>query len=248
MAEGGEETDLIADLVLKPFSRRAFQEKLDIKDKGFVCYFQSMNYELYPWFTGSKEHCKLYSWECLLFATDRHGVWSHTGFVNVTCLSKAATRDQSTARHLRATVLSKTFGETRVDLQLIEQVRRETELHNKQVKKNREILKTLIDCVIFIFFENTLTSYYQSDCTVGPTWCMNSHKIVIERWIHSDKDYLRPMCEMHGLPLSEYIGRSRYCLESLTPELCFMHCGAWPHMRMDPCFLFGFLFPQQHSS
>ncbi|KAG2456882.1 ZMYM1 protein, partial [Polypterus senegalus] len=56
----------------------------------------------------------------------------------------------STAGHLQATVLSKTFGETRVDLQLNEQVRREMELHNEKVKKNREILKRLIDCVIFL--------------------------------------------------------------------------------------------------
>ena len=59
-------------------------------------------------------------------------------------------RHHSTAGHLQATVLSKTFGEARVDLQLSEQVRWETELHNKKVKKNREILKRLIDCVIFL--------------------------------------------------------------------------------------------------
>ena len=58
-------------------------------------------------------------------------------------------RHQSTAGHLQAMVLSKTFGETRVDLQLSEQVCRETELHNEKMKKNREILKRLIDCVIF---------------------------------------------------------------------------------------------------
>ena len=37
-----------------------------------------------------------------------------------------------------------------MDLQLSEQVHRKTELHNKQVKKNSEILKTLIDCVILL--------------------------------------------------------------------------------------------------
>ena len=37
-----------------------------------------------------------------------------------------------------------------MDLQLNELMRRETELHNRKVKKNREILKTLIDCVIFL--------------------------------------------------------------------------------------------------
>lgn len=34
MAGGGEEMDLIADLLPKPFLRRTFQEKLDIIKKG----------------------------------------------------------------------------------------------------------------------------------------------------------------------------------------------------------------------
>ena len=59
MAEGGAETDLIAGLLLKPFSRRTFQEKLDIvkkgratlrlaslsqAGKGFVRHFESTKY------------------------------------------------------------------------------------------------------------------------------------------------------------------------------------------------------------
>ncbi len=78
---------------------------------------------------------------------DRHGVWSHTGFANLSYLTKAAARHQSTAGHLQATVHLKTFGETRVDLQLNEQVRRETELHNEKVKGNIE--KTNRLCYIF---------------------------------------------------------------------------------------------------
>ena len=30
MAEGGEEIDLVADLLSKPFSRKTFQEKLEL--------------------------------------------------------------------------------------------------------------------------------------------------------------------------------------------------------------------------
>ncbi len=37
-----------------------------------------------------------------------------------------------------------------MDLQLSEQARRETELNNEKVKKNREILKRLMDCVMFL--------------------------------------------------------------------------------------------------
>uniref|UniRef100_A0A8C7XI81 Zinc finger MYM-type protein 1-like n=1 Tax=Oryzias sinensis TaxID=183150 RepID=A0A8C7XI81_9TELE len=165
MAEEGKEVDLVADLISRPFSRRTLQEKLDIVKKGrvtpaltslsqpgggFVRHFQVTNYERYPWLTGSEVHCKLYCWECLLFALDRHGVWSHTGFGNLTCLTKAAKKHQNTAGHLQSIVLSKTFGESRVELQLNEHARRQTELHNEKVKKNREILKRLIDCVLYL--------------------------------------------------------------------------------------------------
>uniref|UniRef100_A0AAZ3RFM8 F-actin-capping protein subunit alpha n=1 Tax=Oncorhynchus tshawytscha TaxID=74940 RepID=A0AAZ3RFM8_ONCTS len=69
----------------------------------------------------------------LLFASDQFGVWGHTGFANLSCLTKAATRHQSTAGHLQTMVLLKTFGDTRVDLQLNEQARRATKLHNEKV-------------------------------------------------------------------------------------------------------------------
>ncbi|XP_034401525.1 zinc finger MYM-type protein 1-like [Cyclopterus lumpus] len=162
---GGGEPDLVEDLLTRPFSRRTFQEKREILTKGrptphlaaltkqvksCVRHFQSTNYERYSWMTASQKSCKLYCWECLLFAPERLAAWSHVGFSNLGCLTKAATRHQRTAGHLQATVLLKTFGRTRVDSQINKQVCRETKLHNDKVKKNREILKRLIDCVIFL--------------------------------------------------------------------------------------------------
>ncbi|XP_051918603.1 zinc finger MYM-type protein 1-like [Hippocampus zosterae] len=159
------DVDLVADLLCTQFSRRAFHKKLDIvrrgrptpalaglsqRGKGFVRHFQTSNYERYPWLTASETHCKLYCWECLLLASDRCGVWSHTGFSNLSCFTKAARKHQSTAGHLQATVRLKTFGDTRVHVQLSEQARREMELHNEKVKKNRQILKRLMDCVMFL--------------------------------------------------------------------------------------------------
>ncbi|XP_029703746.1 zinc finger MYM-type protein 1-like isoform X1 [Takifugu rubripes] len=163
--EGGDDSDLVADLLRKPFSSRTLKEKLDIVRKGrptpelaslsqpgktCVRRFQVSNYERYPWLTGSEEKCKLFCWECLLLANDQLGVWSHTGFANLSCLTKAALRHQNTAGHLHATVLVKTFGETRVDLKPSDQVPKNKELHNARVKKNREILQRLIDCLIFL--------------------------------------------------------------------------------------------------
>lgn len=134
MAEGGGN---VADILARRFSRRTFQEKLDLvrggrptpalanlsqAEKGCVRNFQSSNYERYPWLMASEWRCKLFCCKYLLFAKDRFGVWSYTGFMNLNCVTKVAMRHQSTTGHLQATVLLKTFGDTRVDIQLNEQV------------------------------------------------------------------------------------------------------------------------------
>ncbi|XP_068160098.1 zinc finger MYM-type protein 1-like [Antennarius striatus] len=165
MAEGGKEVDLVEDILATPFSSRTFQEKLNIvsrgrptpmvasltrQGKGFVRHFQTSNYDRYPWLTASEKLCKLYCWECLLFSSDRIGVWSHTGFVNLSCLTKAATVHQESSGHVKAAVLSKTFANAGADLQLSQQEHMQTEVNNEMVKKNREILKRLMDCVIFL--------------------------------------------------------------------------------------------------
>uniref|UniRef100_A0A3B1J2E9 DUF4371 domain-containing protein n=1 Tax=Astyanax mexicanus TaxID=7994 RepID=A0A3B1J2E9_ASTMX len=160
-----ESQDIVSELLTTPFSRRTFNEKVDIvrkgrptphlqiltqAGKGYVRHFQASNWERYPWLTGSVQRKKLYYWDCLLFSSSDSSVWSNTGFDNLSCLTKAAQKHQNSAAHLRAVVLSKTFGDVRIDLQLNEQRRRETEMHNERVRKNREILKRLIDCVIFL--------------------------------------------------------------------------------------------------
>ncbi|KAF3834237.1 hypothetical protein F7725_025441, partial [Dissostichus mawsoni] len=78
------------------------------------------NWERYPWLTGSVSHKRLYCWECLLFGTEK-GAWNWKGYDNLSCLTKAAQKHQNTAGHLKATVTMKTFGDSRIDLQLDEQ-------------------------------------------------------------------------------------------------------------------------------
>ncbi|KAF3847096.1 hypothetical protein F7725_020124, partial [Dissostichus mawsoni] len=83
-----------------------------------------------PWLTGSVSHKRLYCWEFLLFGTEK-GTWNWKGYANLSCLTKAAQKHQNTAGHLKATVTMKTFGDSRIDLQLDEQRRSETIMHNE---------------------------------------------------------------------------------------------------------------------
>ncbi|TDH05594.1 hypothetical protein EPR50_G00124020 [Perca flavescens] len=156
--------DPVSDLLRVPFSRRSFGEKkaiilrgrptpkldrLSKAGKGFVRHFTEGNYDRYDWLTASTERNKQFCWPCLLFNTSE-GTWNTIGFNSLNSFTKAAIKHQASERHLTAVVHLKTFGESRVDLQLDEQRRRETSLHNERVRKNRDILKSLVDCVIFL--------------------------------------------------------------------------------------------------
>jgi hypothetical protein len=89
MDDRGEGLVIAADLLKKSFSRRNFSEKLEIVKLGrptaaltqpagqrICAHLHSSNYERYSWLTASSCDCNRYCWECLLFATDRCGVWS----------------------------------------------------------------------------------------------------------------------------------------------------------------------------
>lgn len=163
-----EEFCIISDLLLKPFSRRSIAEKSEIvkkdrpcpeipnltsehKDKNgkYVRHFKVSQYANIPWLAGSKKLSKLFCWPCLLFSTDS-GVWSKNGFANLNCLSVAVSRHEKSVNHLQCFVSMNSFGRTRIDHQLNEHQKISNQMHNENVKKNRYILKRLIDVVCFL--------------------------------------------------------------------------------------------------
>ena len=111
--------DVVVDLLSVPFSRRPFNEKMDIVKKGrptpeqleisqaskagYERHFQASNWERYPWLTGSVVRKKLYCWECLLFGTDK-GAWNWRGYDNLSSLTKSAQKHEGSASHLKATI------------------------------------------------------------------------------------------------------------------------------------------------
>ncbi|KAF3842760.1 hypothetical protein F7725_001609, partial [Dissostichus mawsoni] len=104
---------------------------------------------IYNWMTGSTREQKLYCWDCLLFGADS-GSWARDGYSDLGSLSKSAHRHQNASGHLRATIRLKTFGDTRIELQLDEQQCRGVIIDNEKVKRNRGILKRLINCVVYL--------------------------------------------------------------------------------------------------
>nr|XP_033788667.1 zinc finger MYM-type protein 1-like [Geotrypetes seraphini]XP_033788668.1 zinc finger MYM-type protein 1-like [Geotrypetes seraphini]XP_033788669.1 zinc finger MYM-type protein 1-like [Geotrypetes seraphini]XP_033788671.1 zinc finger MYM-type protein 1-like [Geotrypetes seraphini] len=164
LGSGDKGEDVVQHLIRVPFSSLNFEKKQSIISKGrstpdlpklmqdekeFVRHFQRTRYDAIEWLTGSVTLNKLFCWPCLLFNIDK-GTWNYNGFSQLNNLSRACQKHECSLAHLQATLRLKMFGQTCVDLKLDEHCRLEILKHNEMVRRNRDVLKRLIDVVCFL--------------------------------------------------------------------------------------------------
>lgn len=159
---------IIDDLLLNTFSSKTFEEKLQIVTNGRPCpkllglttkhkgkkeeyirHFSDTQYNAIPWLTGSEKLNKLFCWPCLLFSSEK-GVWTKTGFSDLSHLSVAQQRHERSQAHVESFLKYKMFGKQRIDVLIDSQHKANITQHNELVKKNRDVLKRLIDAVCFL--------------------------------------------------------------------------------------------------
>ncbi|XP_077299579.1 zinc finger MYM-type protein 1-like [Arctopsyche grandis] len=145
-------------LFKNPFKNLSIEEKKDVikrgrptpdisvttKMKNYIRRFKSDYYNTSKWLTACKTKTKLYCWPCILFETDK-SVWNSFGFFDIGNFHKAKARHERSKSHLFSMTKLKTFGKSRIDLQIINQLRVKIIKHNTEVNSNREIMKSLID-------------------------------------------------------------------------------------------------------
>lgn len=160
----------ICVLLKQPFSRLNTQEKLmwiktdrpvpqvdikqccEVKGKTTYRHFKPENYIKFTWLTSCKIYNKLFCWPCLFFATVEKdkSVWNTSGYDDLNHFHTAAAKHEKTRVHINSLVCMKSFGQTRIDLQLDQQKHSSIILHNESVNRNRNIMKRLIDAVCFL--------------------------------------------------------------------------------------------------
>lgn len=170
MAE--QEKTAIEELFERPFSARSFEEKREIigkrpcpqlpnlvmkhsvkktNCKDYTRHFSVTQYEKTIWLAGCSKKNKLFCWPCLLFKTEAvKNVWNHDGFSDLNHLSAALQKHERSQNHAACFLKFTLFGKQRIDIQLDEQRRDHIRTHNEKVRKNREILKRLIQAVCFL--------------------------------------------------------------------------------------------------
>jgi hypothetical protein len=156
---------IIESLLERPFSSRSFEEKKELISTGrpipnlpnlvqncgkFTRHFQSNIYQKCEWLAGSETLNAVFCWNCLLFGKDRHTSWTKGGFKHLGNLSKSISSHEITVNHIRSSLCAASFGQSRIETALDDQLRQEISQHNKMVKRNRDILRRLINAVCFL--------------------------------------------------------------------------------------------------
>lgn len=157
--------DIIVSLLNVPFSERSDGEKDEImksgrpmpelillkryKDHGRS--FQLSWYQQHKWLCCSEKLSKLFCWPCLLMSTKK-GPWPSDGFDDLKNLSRAIARHVSSKDHMNAYISLNKLSKRVVKSSelLLERSRIQNVKNNELIKKNREVVKVMIDVTSLI--------------------------------------------------------------------------------------------------
>jgi hypothetical protein len=95
-------------------------------------------YSKKEWPCGCTTTKRLFCFPCLLFSISSESVWVK-GYCVLNNLPNALSKYERSAAHYESQISLKTFGSTRVNLLLDKQKTVSIEIHNKNVKENRDI-------------------------------------------------------------------------------------------------------------
>lgn len=153
----------VSELQKLKFLQLSLNEKIEVKNKGrplpdikisqeaksrnkpYQRQFNTSYYEQYDWLCGCDETKSLFCFPCLLFGGETS--WTKTGITDIRHLSEKLKKHQSSVKHLNNIVAFSMLGKTNIATALSGAYRMSIEKHNDEVRKNRETLSKIIDCI-----------------------------------------------------------------------------------------------------
>ena len=98
-------------------------------------------------------------------------MWTQTGFCDLKNLPRSLDKHERSTAPIQNQISLKTFGTAHIDLALNEQRRLNISLHNAMVKKNREILKDLINATCILAKQELAFRGNDSFTSKGKIYC-----------------------------------------------------------------------------
>jgi hypothetical protein len=100
------------------------------KSQDNIRHFQTSQYSKTQWIAGSSKLNKLFCWPCLFFASEQT-VWSNNGYDNLNNLHNAIQKHKKSKSYISSLLQLKTFGTSRIDIQLDSQLRASIVQHKR---------------------------------------------------------------------------------------------------------------------
>ena len=109
----------------------------------------------------------LYCFPCLLFGGE--DAWTKTGFRNLSKISSRCSAHAKSSKHLDNIVSFNFLGKNCIEVHLSKSYQESIEKHNEEVRKNRNVLKILIDSVIFCAQQEiALRGHNETESSLNP--------------------------------------------------------------------------------
>jgi len=143
------------------------QQKSTSRKKEYKRHFTTKVYENYEWLCGCDEKNALFCFPCLLFGGDL--TWTKIGMFDLKHLHIKIKKHENSTKHLNNVVDLSLLGKVNIAHQLDSAYKLSVARHNEQVRKNREALSKIIDCIKFCGkFELPLRGHDESTDSENP--------------------------------------------------------------------------------
>ena len=115
---------------------------------SYVRKFNKNVYGEHNWLCGCSEKNALFCFPCLLYGGE--SVWTKTGVNDLIHLRAKISKHETSTKHINNVIdLSLLSEETNIAAQINQGFRLAIARHNETVKKNREVLSTILECIKF---------------------------------------------------------------------------------------------------
>lgn len=175
----------VSNILSRPFSQLSLTEKTEIKTLGrptphlnleqlgqykgreYRRRFQPGVYTEHEWLCGCDARNAFFCFPCILFGHDL--TWTKTGVTDLKHLKEKIKKHECSSQHINSCMELAVLGKVNIVTQLDSAYRQSINKHNDQVRKNRHILRRIIQCIKFCgVFEVALRGHDESDSSLNP--------------------------------------------------------------------------------
>ena len=151
----------------RPTPDLSIEQRSKSRDKEYTRQFNNNVYEKCDWLCGCEVKNALFCYPCLLF--DGDASWTKIGVTDLRHLTQKITKHEQSAKHINSVIDLSMLGKADIAAQIDSGYKLSIAKHNEEVKKNRDTLSKIINCVKFCGkFELPLRGHDESNESKNP--------------------------------------------------------------------------------